>query len=300
MVEVHHIKDRASWLAMRKKNVGCSEVAALFNKHPYKTALQLWAEKGGRISSDQDDNAILRRGRILEAAVIEALQEEYPTWDIRRPRNYYVMPEYRLGCTPDASCVIDGTPALIQVKVIAPEKFEAEWSETPPACYLMQLQAELFVTGRRLGVLAPMVADGYRFPVHTYQFEADDDFAEKMTRSLLAFWRFVDEGREPALMPGDAEVLGRLYPAPNEEERVALGHRDDVRLACEIYEKAAKAVKTAETEKARAAATICGALRNYSKASLPGWKINWTAIPGGTYTATRKPHRRLTITRDAK
>src|SRR5262245_7270735 len=297
MVEVHNIKDRASWLAMRRKNVGCSEVAALFHAHPYLTALQLWAQKSGLIRSDDDDNDILRRGRILEAAVVEALQEQYPKWDIRRPRNYYVMPEHRLGCTPDATCVIDGCPSLVQIKVVAPEKFEAEWADGPPACYLMQLQAEMFVTGRTHGMLAAMVSDGWKFPVHTFPIEADAAFGEKLIRSLRAFWRHVDEGREPAVAAGDVEILGRLYPAPNDEERASLGHRDDVRKACEDYERIGKQVDELQKLRAAAGAVVCSALRNHSKGDLPGWSISWSAIAASSYTATRKAHRRLSIRR---
>jgi predicted phage-related endonuclease len=296
MVEVHQIKDRVSWLEMRRRNVGCSEAAALFSAHPYLTPMQLWAGKSGKLEEGQEDNAILRRGRILEAAVVEALQEEHPDWGIARPKVYYVDADRRLGCTPDAFATVDGAETIIQVKVVAPEKFDAEWSGGPPAHYLMQMQAEMFVSGRARGILTPMVADGWKYEVHEYPIEPDPSFIGKLDRALKAFWRYVEQGREPPLDAGDAGTLARLYPKP-EAEAAALGDRDDIRVACELYETCGKQIKGLTESREKAAATICGALRNYSKGSLPGWAISWSAIPGSTYTATRKPHRRLTVRR---
>src|SRR5262245_20871262 len=41
------ITSRESWLDLRSRNIGGSEIAALFGEHPWKTHLQLYAEKAG-------------------------------------------------------------------------------------------------------------------------------------------------------------------------------------------------------------------------------------------------------------
>jgi predicted phage-related endonuclease len=49
------------WQAMRRRNVGCSEIGALFGVHEYLTGFALAARKMGKIE-DQIDDAVLRRG----------------------------------------------------------------------------------------------------------------------------------------------------------------------------------------------------------------------------------------------
>lgn len=297
MIEIHPITSRRQWLEMRAPNLGASEVAALFHQHPYTTALELWAKKSGRLVGGMEDNAILRRGRLLEAAVIEALQEDHPDWDVTRPREYHADGAYRLGCTPDAFATICGEPEVIQVKVVAPSKFDEDWAERPPTGYLMQLQAEMLLTGRERGRLVAMVADGYQYPVHEYPLEADQTFRAALLEAATRFWECVDQGREPALKPdADGATLAKIYPNPA-GDTLALGGRADIEAACLKHASLGAQIKTLQSERDNQAGIICNALRNHSRGELPGWKISWPAVAETSYTVTRKSHRRLTITR---
>ena len=81
------IDDVGAWLDQRRGHVTASRVGALFDAHPYLSREQLAAELGGR--STKGDTPSMRRGRALEAAVIEALREEHPDWRIARARDYH-------------------------------------------------------------------------------------------------------------------------------------------------------------------------------------------------------------------
>jgi len=74
--ESRPIDDVGAWLDQRRGHVTASRVGALFDAHPYLSREQLAAELGGR--STKGDTASMRRGRVLEAAVIEALREAHP------------------------------------------------------------------------------------------------------------------------------------------------------------------------------------------------------------------------------
>ena len=117
------IDDMGAWLDQRRGHVTASRVGALFDAHPYLSREQLAAELGGR--STKGDTPALRRGRVLEAAVIEALREEHPDWRIVRARDYHWIEEYRLGATPDAYLDEDG---LIECKTVRPEIWD-KWHE---------------------------------------------------------------------------------------------------------------------------------------------------------------------------
>lgn len=303
---VVNIGDRGQWLSRRRRNIGASDAGALFHTHPYKTAVQLWAQHSGRLAPDDiEDSDALRRGRILEPAVAAALREAHPEWVIEAPHQYYELTGPRLGATPD----FFGWPSreahsrgeglfLIQVKTVLEDKYEAEWTPSPPANFLVQAQAEMLVTGIRRNVLAVMVLDNRKFPVFEYAFEADGFFAEQLEEAAGKFWECVRDGREPRLkLPQDGETMAKLYP--DGDGSTALFHGDSAFVdACQAYKLAAQAVKDAEKAKEAAAGRIKAKLRNHSRGEGQGWRANWTSIPACTVVQNRQAHRRLTVTRE--
>lgn len=292
------ITDRESWLAKRAGFLGASEVAALFHSHPYLTCLELWAQKSGRLERDDTDTAHARRGRLFESAVGEALREEYPQWRIAAGRQYHMLPDERMACTPDFVASIDGKMTIIQAKIVTPDKFESEWRDAPPVAYLMQLQAEMLITGIPRGVLAPLIFDGWNFPVHAYHFPADDTFQLRLLGAARQFWHHVDNGLEPRLkLPQDRATLGRLFPDGDGEPPMILAGRDDLADLCAARKAISEETKRLVEQKETIDGKLMDVLRNHSKAEIPGrYRINWTTIPAAEIPATtRKSYRRLSI-----
>lgn len=297
---------RDAWLQLRAKNIGASDAGALFHTHPYQTAVKLWALHSGRLQPDDDeDSDAMRRGRILEPAVAAALREMHPEWVITPAAEYVELPGLRLGCTPDfyawpshQALLKDEGRFLIQVKTVLEDKYEAEWTPSPPAHFLVQAQAEMLVTGIPRNVLAVMVLDNRKFPVFTYDFEADEFFHRQLEAAARKFWRSVADGVEPRLKhPQDGETLARLY-AQGDGSTAQMHGNDAFAEACKAYEFASGTLKIAEKSKADAASRIKALLRNHSKAEGNGWKVNWSDVPGCTVVQERKAHRRLTVTRE--
>ena len=135
--QVRAIDNIGDWLNWRSGHVTASRVGALFGCHPYMTPTDLAAEMGGR--STKGDTASMRRGRVLEAAVIEALREAHPEWRIARARDYHWIDDYRLGATPDAYLDDDG---LIECKTVRQDIWD-RWHGRPPLAYVLQLLAGL-------------------------------------------------------------------------------------------------------------------------------------------------------------
>jgi predicted phage-related endonuclease len=59
--------DRAEWLAARRPYVGASEIAALFDEHPFLTVAELATRK--LVDEPDGENQAMARGRFLEDAV---------------------------------------------------------------------------------------------------------------------------------------------------------------------------------------------------------------------------------------
>lgn len=302
--KAYPVTSRAAWLAMREVNIGASDVGALFGLSPHKTALQLWAERSGRLPPDTSDSMAMRRGRILEPAVAAALREAHPEWAIRPANIYFELTGSRLGATPDfyawtsmAEYEAGATPTLIQAKTVLAEVYEEEWTPAPPAHYLMQCQAEMLASGLQACILAALVLDGREYPIREYAFTADEEIQASIEKAARRFWDCVATGVEPAMKPAqDGATFGALYPSS--DETIQSLHGDGVFVAlCEQYEAAQKAVKKAEEAKEEAATRIKERLRNHLGADARDYRVRWPSMPGGTRVQNVKPHRRLTVTR---
>ena len=134
----------------------------------------------------------MRRGRILEPAVIAALAEEHPDWRMEKATSYHRLPDFRLGATPDYWLDDDG---LIQCKTVSPAKWE-EWRGRPPLAYTLQTLTEMLVTGRERGVLAVMVCSP-SYPVHEFTVERHEEAEQRILGAVEAFWADFDIGQIP-------------------------------------------------------------------------------------------------------
>lgn len=304
---VSNIASRDQWLAKRRHNIGASDIAALFHAHKYTSAFKLWCLHTKRIPwQENEDNDALRRGRILEPAVAEALREEHPEWVIVPARQYVELGEIRVAATPDfyawpsAEAHHRGEGMfLIQAKTVTEEGYEDEWTPAPPASHLLQAQAEMMVTGMHVNVLAVMVLDGRKFPVHEYRLTADSEIHDQIAVAARKFWRCVEKGEEPKLHhPQDAWAIARLHPDADTDSVLQLHGSDDVLLTCQAYKDVSKQLKELEETKEALASKLKGMLRNHARADAQGWRINWTTVPEVHVAAhVKKAHRRLTVSK---
>lgn len=220
-VERIPVTDRASWLAMRSQDVTASDVAAVCGVDPYRSPLKVWAEKSGVISPD-GDNATLKRGRWLEAAVIEATREERPAWDLRRARVYLRDSSIRLGATPDAVALDPQRQGIgaVQCKTVRRDVYERDWIELEPGVaiaplgYQLQTLTEAMLVGAAWASVVALVIDaggGAEFveaPVLRH-VEAED----RIRAAVARFWADMDAGRQPPVtFRQDSEVVSALYP----------------------------------------------------------------------------------------
>jgi len=297
-----NVTDRENWLQLRRRNVGASNIGALFHADPHKTALRLWAEKRGELPVDEADSAAMRRGRILEPAVAEALREAHPDWVIVPARQYVELADLRLGATPDfygwhsqASYDAGDAPFLIQAKTVISEVWEEAWTPSPPAHYLLQVQAEMLVTGLRKAMLVPMVLDGREFPIFEYEFTYDVEIGDAIEAQVTKFWKQVADGREPSIKAAqDGATLARMFPE-GDGQVLALHGDGDFVAACRAYRDAQAQIKALEEAKTALACKLMDKLRNHGKAEAQDFKVHWTTIAGGQRVQNVKPHRRLVV-----
>jgi predicted phage-related endonuclease len=200
--ESRPIESIGAWLDQRRGHVTASRMGALFNVHPYMTRDDLAADLRGQ--SVKGDTPAMKRGRKLEAAVIEGLAEAHPDWTIERCRTYFWLEGLRLGATPDAFFAQGGVDdGLIECKTIHPARWD-EWHAQPPISYVLQTLTGLLVTGRTRGVLACMVLNS-DYPVYEFEVSRHPQAEQRILEAAAEWWRAWDAGE--IAPPADAAEI---------------------------------------------------------------------------------------------
>lgn len=208
------MEERAQFVATRKTGLGGTDAAAILGVSPYKTALQVYAEKVGLITEpDLGEVERIEWGNRLEPLIAEAYAERTGRPITVHPETIR-HPDYpEILANVDRSTVIDrdgeASAAILECKNVS-EWMVGEWEPAPPIHYAVQLQHYLMVTGSRLGSFAALLG-GNR--LHIVDVERDDAFCEKLLARELEFWDRVERRDPPPPGPLDRETLARMFPS---------------------------------------------------------------------------------------
>jgi predicted phage-related endonuclease len=214
-IERHEITDRASWLALRMQDLTASDVGAVAGVDSNRTPLKVYAEKTGMIGPTPD-NGPMARGRWFEPAILEALREKHPTWDIRRAGVYLRDPEVRLGATPDFVAIDPEREGIgaIQGKIVAKPIFESEWPDRrAPLKFELQTLAEAMLLEAGWAMVAAIVVDTYTAELVEHAVPRHDGAEARICQMSTAFWSNVATGQPPPpVYSQDAELITALHP----------------------------------------------------------------------------------------
>lgn len=203
-----------AWLKGRRHGIGASEASAVLGLNPWKSALQLYAEKLEIAEPDAAESEAMEWGTLLEPVIAERYagvtrRELAPVepFTIYRSRTHPFM-------TATFDRLIVGDPrglGVLQVKTA--NAFKAgEWDEDePPVYYQVQTQQEAAVAGATWGSLAVLIG-GQRF--RYFDFERNDRFLAVLVEREEAFWQRLLTQDPPEVDGSDSarDILRRLYP----------------------------------------------------------------------------------------
>lgn len=300
-VQVHKIRDRASWLDLRKQDVTASVAGALLGVHEYETAYGLWALKTGQREEETAETGAMRRGRLLEPVALQLLREERPTWGVRNPGLYYRDPEARLGATPDLQATDPERPGfgVVQVKTVAPLIFRNHWRDIDglvevPTWIAVQAIVEASLTGAGWAMVMALVID-HDIKAEFIEVPVHAGVIEQVRAKVRAFWDLVESGEQPKPDWGhDQALAARLF----RDDGSALDLSGDNALP-ELIEERARLkgeIKVAEERCDAIDVTIKNKLGLAQTAHLPGWKISFKTQETKAYTVPARTTRPLRIT----
>lgn len=208
--------DQDLWLKYRNKGIGSSDAATAAGLNPFKSQLELWMEKTGRITpnqpSDTEDSPLLW-GTVLEPIVAE----HYTKRTGRKVRRVNAILQHQkypwMLANLDREVVGDNEVQVLECKTagVHSAKF---WDNGIPDYIKLQVMHQLAVTGQQAADVAVLIG-GQRLEI--FRIERDDDLIERLIKLEHAFWQRVVSNTPP---PADASAssaraLRQLYPSDN-------------------------------------------------------------------------------------
>lgn len=268
------IGSRADWLAYRKRDVTASDIGALFGCHPYRSALNVYADKTGE-GVDRGDNAAMRRGRILESAVAAAVKEERPNWSIIKADNYVRDADLRLGATPDYLVSDpDSGLGILECKTADPSIFGRDWANGVPLCWTLQCLVQMILTERQWGAVAVLVTSR-DYPVYIYDVPRHPAAEARIIEAVKQFWLCVEMGQPPAAdYAKDGAAIAAMFPRERGEP-IDLSASNRLPEILARRSELSVTIKDAEAEKDAIDCEIKDALGDAPEGKLPGWRLTW-------------------------
>lgn len=304
----HPIVDRASWLAMRKRDVTASAAAALFGDgvHPYLTAYQLFALKAGLVEEDSAESPAMRRGRLLEPVALQLLREERPDWKINANTDYFRDDAARIGATPDACAWrpdIEGNGA-VQIKTVGHFAFKKGWrGETGdveiPLWIAVQASVEAALTGSSWACVAAMSLGDGGLDLHIEEVPLRPALMARLRILTADFWRRVEANEPyPADFNRDAALIAKLFQDDDGSE-IDLSRSNRV-VELVALRETLKARESdgnfAEKERKIVDAEIIAALGNAARGRLAdGRVIEAKTVRRGAYEVKATTYRQIKV-----
>lgn len=243
-------KDDDEWLRCRRMGVGGSDVAAIMGLSPWRSPIEVWADKTGRAEpEDMSGKPWIEWGNLLEPLVGRKYGSEHPERKVRR-----LNAICRSTRRPWALASLDyevRDPALgwgvLEIKTAHDDR---AWADGVPVWYLTQVTHYMSVTDRPFADVAVLIGGSdYR----EYRVTRDEDDVAAVNAAVDTFWHdYVERDVMPEVVgtSGEAVALTAMH-RDGDGMRTVIDSDVDERIA--EYQGAQERCKAAEDEKRLAA-----------------------------------------------
>lgn len=205
-------QDRQQWLEDRKSAIGASDVAAILGLSPWSGPWEVWADKTEKVEPWRG-NDYTRAGQAFENAVLDQAELELGKLE----RNIRVVhPSLPMAATLDARVLYGGNPVEAKTTGIVGRPY-GDWGDAltdqVPDYYLVQVHAQLTVTGAELAYLYALIAGR---GVVKFQIERSVKLCEQLGNLCNDWWhKHIVLNQEPSRERLPAiDVVKRLRREP--------------------------------------------------------------------------------------
>ena len=234
--------ERSAWLEARKTGIGGSDAAAIIGATPYRTPLEVYADKKG-LSLPKEETEAMRLGRDLESYVAERFTEQT---GLKVRRENHILRSVEHPCMiANVDRMVVGENAGLECKTTS----SWNWGDgTVPPSYYAQSLHYMAVTGADHWYLAVLVwGEGF----HTFRIERSDEDVRCLVEAEEAFWMehvVANVPPAPSGTKGDEQVIRSMAQDAKQEETVTL---DGLDATCERIVEIKTQIDALSDEKAR-------------------------------------------------
>jgi predicted phage-related endonuclease len=299
---------RREWLALRQDDLTASEAGALWGVHKYTTRRRIAMQK--LYGENDEQSAIMRRGKIMEPAVAEAITVDCG-WSPRRCQSYLrgraSDPLVKLGASRDymiddmpvsdllahdktrASALAGGLEArvgedlslVVECKNLDPGVHAREWMDGPPVYTVVQAAQQAMLADADGALVAALLENRSR-DLFLYYVPRDPGFELRLIEEVRDFWRNFSAGDMPPVEAGDNDFMRDYYPTSRDEDAVDL--TDEAAVWTPLAEERERRKMQQKIEQRRIdeiEATLKDQLGAAARGTLPGWSLTWKSNAKG-------------------
>lgn len=205
---------RNEWLEERKKGIGGSDASVIMGLNPYKTTVDLWKEKTGRIiAEDISNKEYVKYGTLAEEYLRELFKLDFPGYNVDHEENSIIKhPKYPfLFASLDGSLTNKdtGERGVLEIKTtnILNNAQKEKWNNRIPDNYFCQVLHYLNVTGYNFVILKAQLKFNYdeniRLETRHYYIERKDvkEDIKLLENKEIEFWnKYVVADKQPPLL----------------------------------------------------------------------------------------------------
>lgn len=228
------------WLEYRKSGIGGSDASVVCGINRYKSPVELWMEKTDRLPYQQS----------REAAYWGSLLEELVRTEFTKRTGIEVKTVKQLlrnEENPFMQANLDGIcehpefgTCIFEAKTASAYK-AAEWNDTIPDEYMLQIQHYMAVTGYKAAYIAVLIG-GNTF---RWKFiERDEEIISMLIELEKNFWKHVQNDIPPQLdgSKASAEFLAECFPNSISQSKIELPESakkliSEYNAACKLLEE---------------------------------------------------------------
>lgn len=205
-------KTREEWLRERKNGLGASDAGAVIGVNPWKTTVDLWAEKTGqRDAEDISGKPYVQYGHQAEQYIRGLFALDHPELQVRYDSPYKIIRSDEhpwIFCTPDGELQDEaGRHGGLEIKtteIMSGQRWR-EWDGRIPDQYYAQVCHQMLAAGWEFVWLRAQIkyttrGGEKRAEMREYLIEREEaqDDINALLEAEIAFWEQVQSGTMPA------------------------------------------------------------------------------------------------------
>lgn len=266
---------REEWLQLRRKGIGGSDASVIMGKNPYRSILQLWEEKTGKLPVTDDGNEYTYWGNVMEPIIRKEFMNRTGL-KVRQKHAMIFHKDYPYLFADVDGIVTDerGEKCIFEAKTASQYKAE-QWEDGVPEEYILQVQHYLEVCGMDKAYIAALIG-GNKFVFHTIY--RDDELIRNLISREKEFWEgCVLTDTEPVMDDSDAtrDYLNQKYSDPIEGP---IQLQEDMKSVLAEYQDVDCKIKELEKQKTGFANQIKAAMGEYETGEVDGTVVSWKKI----------------------